>query len=51
MKFVEIAADHGAAAPERFELVLAGGRTVRVPFGFDATELVRLVQVLEGARA
>jgi hypothetical protein len=30
-----------------FEVLLGSGRTVRVPGGFDAAELVRLVGVLE----
>lgn len=30
-----------------FEVVIENGREVRVPLGFDAGELVRLVQVLE----
>jgi hypothetical protein len=31
------------------ELVLAGGRVVRIPAGFDAAALTRLLSVLEGA--
>ncbi|MGC3996927.1 MAG: hypothetical protein QM767_05115 [Anaeromyxobacter sp.] len=48
VRFVELAAAPDAAAPA-FELVLSGGRTVRVPPRFDGAELARLVQVLEGA--
>jgi len=50
VRFVELAAAPDAAAPA-FELVLAGGRTVRVPPRFDGAELARLVQVLEGVRS
>jgi hypothetical protein len=50
VRFVELAATPDAAAPA-FELLLAGGRTVRVPPRFDGAELARLVQVLEGVRA
>lgn len=49
VRFVELAAAPDVGAPA-FELVLAGGRTVRVPPRFDGAELARLVQVLEGAR-
>jgi transposase len=38
----------GPAVP--YEVVLASGRVVRVPRGFDAVELGRLVGVLEEAR-
>ncbi len=52
VRFVELAA---AAPPAEtaagFEVVLAGGRVVRVPPRFDGAELSRLVQVLEGARS
>lgn len=34
-----------------FEVLLRSGRTVRVPSGFDAIELGRLVTVLEEARS
>ncbi len=51
VKFVEIAAEQAPASVTAFELVLAGGRTLRVPVGFDGAELVRLVQALEGVRA
>lgn len=51
MKFVELttrssSAPAPALAPT-FEIVLRSGRTVRVPGGFDAGELARLVEVLE----
>jgi hypothetical protein len=38
-------------APEdtRMELILSGGRRVRVPTSFDAPALRRLIDVLEGA--
>jgi transposase-like protein len=50
MKFVELTT---APAARRvvFEIVLRSGVTVRVPGGFDAGELVRLVDVLEEARS
>jgi transposase-like protein len=51
VRFVELAAAPAAEEAGGFEVVLAGGRTVRVPPRFDATELARLVQVLEGARS
>ena len=38
------------AAAVGFEVALASGRTVRVPGGFDAVELSRLVDVLEKGR-
>ena len=44
------AAPPTAASPvdqERLEVVCAGGRVVRVPAGFDAESLLRLVDVLE----
>lgn len=51
VRFVEIAAEQRSTTAVPFELVLAGGRTLRVPVGFDGAELVRLVQALEGVRA
>jgi hypothetical protein len=53
LKFVELtAATPSAAAPvPSFEVVLRSGRTVRVPGGFDAAALARLVNVLEEARS
>jgi len=50
--FVELTtkADPTAAAVGSFEVVLTSGRTVRVPGGFDAAELSRLVCVLEEGR-
>ncbi len=51
VRFVELAAAAPSAeAAPGFEVVLAGGRVVRVPPRFDGAELFRLVQVLEGAR-
>lgn len=38
---------HGGA--ERFEIELRGGRRLRVPPGFDAGELTRLIAALERA--
>lgn len=52
LRFVELTAK--AASPAGavgFEVVLASGRRVRVPGGFDAGELSRLVQVLEEKRS
>jgi hypothetical protein len=55
LRFVELKT--AAAAPAKattapaFEVVLGMGRTVRVPGGFDAAELVRLVGVLEEVRS
>ncbi len=48
--FVEITDQLGVAASkeDRLEVVLAGGRVVRVPPAFDAATLRRLVDVLEG---
>jgi hypothetical protein len=53
MKFVELTTRSSSApAPApAFEIVLRSGRTVRVPGGFDAGELARLVGVLEEARS
>ncbi len=52
VRFVELAtaATAPAEAAAGFEVVLVGGRVVRVPPRFDGAELSRLVQVLEGAR-
>jgi hypothetical protein len=52
LRFVELTGRQGpSAAPAPpapgFEVVLATGRKVRVPGGFDAGELGRLVAVLE----
>lgn len=44
--FVEVHVEATRTAPG-FEAVLENGRQVRVPLGFDAGELARLVQVLE----
>ena len=53
MKFVELTTRSSSApAPApTFEIVLRSGRTVRVPGGFDAGELARLVGVREEARS
>jgi transposase-like protein len=53
MKFVELTRKT-AAVPTQvapFEIVLGSGRVVRVPGGFDAAELARLVGVLEEVRS
>ena len=54
LRFVELKAPAAAQAARPttapvFEVVLGMGRMVRVPGGFDAAELVRLVGVLEEA--
>ena len=48
LKFVpvEVRAAPPSAAP--LEVVVAGGRVVRVPSGFDTAALTRLLSVLEG---
>lgn len=52
---VELVAASSKMAPARrasevpFEIVLLGGRTVRVPAGFDAGELGRLLCLLESS--
>lgn len=53
LKFVELtaAASTAPAGPAILEVVLRSGRMVRVPSGFDAAELARLVGVLEEARS
>ena len=53
MEFVELTTEAPAvpAPVTTFEILLRSGRTVRVPGGFDAGELARLVGVLEGVRA
>jgi transposase-like protein len=45
LTFVEVAAP--AARREPLEVVLGGGRCIRVPVDFDATALERLLAVLE----
>jgi transposase len=45
--FVQVSVDAGAAAPKRFELVLANGRRLRIRPGFDANTLRQLLCVLE----
>jgi len=48
LKFVELTAEIQAApAGPSFEVVLVSGRVVRVPSGFDAAELARLVAAVE----
>ncbi len=53
LRFVELttAPPVPSAAATAFEVLLRSGRTVRVPGGFDAAELARLVGVLEEARS
>ena len=54
LKFVELTASASPAPPAAsasFEVLLRSGRTLRVPGGFDAAELARLVGVLEEARS
>ncbi len=53
MKFVELTT-RASATPRQaayFEIVLRSGRVVRVPGGFDAAELARLLGVLEEVRS
>lgn len=47
---VEVVDAPVAAKPLPFEVVLRGRRVVRVPAGFDAVELARLLGALEPAR-
>ena len=42
--FVEVRVAH--RRPQPFEVVLGGDKTIRIPAGFDAAELRRLIQVL-----
>jgi hypothetical protein len=53
LRFVELMAEAPTprAPATQFEIVLRSGLTVRVPGGFDAAELARLVVVLEEARS
>ncbi len=44
---VTVAVEEASASADRFEVVLVGGRTLRVPPGFDAVALRRLLAVLE----
>jgi hypothetical protein len=46
-RFVEI--PRPTVSPVGFEVLLAGGRTIRVPAGFEEGELARLLSVLEPA--
>src|SRR5579884_1752684 len=46
---VQVVPDDNPSAASPFELVLAGGRTLRVPPGFDAASLRQLLAVLEEA--
>ena len=48
---VQILADVAPAKASALELVLAGGRIVRVAPGFDAATLRRLLAALEGERS
>jgi len=45
--FVELAIAAGASTPPAIEVVVAGGRLLRVRSGFDAELLRQLVRVLE----
>jgi Transposase len=47
---VQLVADE-PAGPSTFEVVLAGGRTLRVAPGFDAASLRQLLAVLEEVRS
>lgn len=47
-RFVEVIA--AAAGDERFELELGNGRRLRIPTGFEAAALERLLVVVEGER-
>src|SRR3990172_3632920 len=55
LKFVELTtappASPALAVAPGFEVLLRSGRTVRVPGGFDAAELARLVSALEEVRS
>lgn len=52
VKFIELMADRPVApSGASFEVVLLSGRVVRVPRGFDATELARLVAAVEEVRS
>jgi hypothetical protein len=46
LSFLEI--QTSATAPGAFEIVLAGGRCLRVPATFEAESLKRLLAVIEG---
>jgi hypothetical protein len=50
VKFIELKAKP-VAGPPAFEVELRSGRSVRVAAGFDATELARLVVILEEVRS
>lgn len=45
--FVKLTVDAGAAVPAALEVVVAHGRRVRVPAGFDVELLRQLLRVLE----
>jgi transposase len=47
---VQVVPDDEPSSADPFEVVLAGGRTLRVPPGFDAAALRQLLAVLEGVR-
>jgi hypothetical protein len=53
LKFVELTAALPATSKRApsFKVLLRSGRAVRIPMGFDAAELARLVDVLEEARS
>jgi hypothetical protein len=56
LKFVELTAVAPPPTPPHrggamFEIVLSSGRSIRVPVGFDASELARLIAALEEVRS
>jgi len=48
VRLLESASSSGKASGEAIEVVLADGRRVRVPAGFVAEDLARVLRVLEG---
>ena len=48
---VQLVPDDEPSGPSTFEVVLAGGRTLRVASGFDAATLRQLLAVLEEVRS
>lgn len=49
VRFREVPAAAHPATPVPYEVLLATGRTIRVPVGFDEADLRRLIRVLEAA--